>query len=424
MRIAFISQPFDRVMPPSMNSIGIWTYEVARRMAYQNDVTVFTRGRYPTQSQVAPNVRALFIPSLSQHRMGQISSLLLPLTTPKRPFFSSIFYNLEYGLQIALYILKNQYDVVHIQNYSQFIPIIRAFNPHVKIALHMRCEWLTQLDPSLISSRLRQTDWVFGVSDYITNKIRQAFPEHRSQCFTIANGVDTERFNRYDDFHGTDDSNPVILMVGRISPEKGIHDLLQAFRQIGRQYPHAQLKLVGSKHAVNKDFIVGLSEDAQVQGLEIYYQSNYLEKLQSMIPADLKNRVHFEGHVDFYKTIDFYQHSALLVNPSLSESFGRSLIEANACRLPVVAARAGGMTEIIENGYNGLLVSPGNPVELADAVNSLLQDAPLRKQMGMNGRNRVLERYTWDQICTDLANVYRLAVPAPPPTQQILSPHP
>ena len=75
--------------------------------------------------------------------------------SPKRPFFSSNFVALEYILPIALDLRRNQVDIVHLQNFSQFVPIIRAFNPRIKIVLHMRCEWLSLLDREMIEPRIQ-----------------------------------------------------------------------------------------------------------------------------------------------------------------------------------------------------------------------------------------------------------------------------
>lgn len=366
MKIALVSQPLDQVTPPVMNSIGIWTYEIARQLAKSNQVTVYTRAGIAKRGEIGENVRTQYVRSLPNRWMSKISDQINGSTPTRRPFFSSPLYYLRYGLQIALDIRKQKYDIVHIQNFSQFAPIIRALNPDVKIALHMRCEWLTQLDHTMIARRLPKTDLIFGISDYITNKVRQAFPEQSPKCFTIANGVDIDKFTGPADRPAS--NQQTILTVGRISPEKGIHVLLEAFPMLANRFPELRLVLVGSIASANKQYIVEMSDEAQVNALGKFYQGTYREHLDRLIPANLQNRVHFQGGVGYYTTIDFYQKSVMLVNPSLSESFGRSLIEGNACELPVIASRAGGMTEIIEPGYNGLLIEPGSVQELAAAM--------------------------------------------------------
>ncbi len=410
MKIAFVSQPLDRVVPPMMNSIGIWTNEIARRLAKSYDVTVYARGGLRPGPGIGEAVKTIFVRTIPKRWMAKLTRKMELRSTPQRPFFSSGFFALEYSLQVAISAMLQGAEVIHIQNFSQFVPIIRAFNPRAKIALHMRCEWLTQLDHDMIASRLKQTDLIFGVSDYITNKIRAAFPEHSHKCFSIVNGVDTELFKAKDSTApaSSPDEGLTILMVGRISPEKGVHVLIEAFVQIADRFPDTRLVLVGPGGSVSKDQIIELSDDEKVNGLLKFYQGGtYYEHLMALIPERLRGRIQFTGAVGYHQVIDYYQNSYVLANPSLSESFGRSLIEANACELPIIAARAGGMVEVVEPGVNGLLVESGCPQAFATALTQLLENPALHDRMATNGRKRVLELYSWDRICASLVDAYQ-----------------
>ena len=71
------------------------------------------------------------------------------------PLFGSDWHHRGYALEVAGMIRKLKCDVVHVMNYSQFVPVIRKFNPRSRLALHMQCEWLTQLDPSLVRGTCR-----------------------------------------------------------------------------------------------------------------------------------------------------------------------------------------------------------------------------------------------------------------------------
>ena len=109
---------------------------------------------------------------------------------------------------------------------------------------------------------------------------------------------------------------------------------------------------------------------------------------------------------DFY-VINHYREVDILINPSLREAFGRSLIEAMACQMPVVATRVGGMVEIVEDAKTGLWVNPGDATALAEAIIGLLSDENLRKSMAKAGRQRVLELFSWDQIVENLLRQYK-----------------
>ena len=73
------------------------------------------------------------------------------------------------------------------------------------------------------------------------------------------------------------------------------------------------------------------------------------------------------------------------------------LIEANACGTPVIGSEVGGIKYVIGDGETGVLVPPGDPVALADAITRILEDEELAARMGSNGRRMVMKNYTWDK---------------------------
>jgi glycosyltransferase involved in cell wall biosynthesis len=294
-------------------------------------------------------------------------------------------------------------------NFSQYVPLIRAFNTNAKFVLHMHCEWLTQLDASMIEGRLQQTDLVIGCSDYITNKIRIRFPEHADRCQTVFNGVDLARFAAKNGTGAVQkDDVKRLLFSGRISPEKGIHVLLDAFRQVIKHYPDSLLELAGAVGIAPMKFIVALSDEASVQALATLYEGNdYLTQLKAKLSPDISNRVSFLGFVPHSHLVDNYRRADVLINPSLSEAFGMSLVEAMAVGTPVVAARVGGMVDIVEDGETGVLVEPGNAEALAEGIISIISNPELGKALGQAGQKRVQELFTWEQVTHNLARYYQ-----------------
>src|SRR5438094_9732319 len=101
----------------------------------------------------------------------------------------------------------------------------------------------------------------------------------------------------------------------------------------------------------------------------------------------LGRHVHFAGFHDsvypFLAAMDVYVH------PALMEGFGIAVLEAMAMRKPVVATTTGGLPEIVQDGQTGILVPPGEPNALAQAIVSLLQDSTRGVAMGRSGRSRV-----------------------------------
>jgi spore coat protein SA len=407
MKIAFVNQPFDGVIPPHQNSVGIWTFQVAPYLAQANQVLVYAK-RMRTQNQwdAGDNIEYRFVPALPNIIVRRLSNMLARFQNKTRPVYASSLYYLDYILQVALNLRKEHCDVIHVHNFSQFVPLLRAFNPRAKIAIHMHCEWLSQLDPAMIERRIQKADFILGSSDYITQKVKQRFPQLADRCYTVFNGVDADDFIA-DASQPTSDE-PRLLFVGRVSPEKGVHVLIEAFRQVAERHPEVKLDLVGTVQELPVDFLIGLSDEPQVAQLAALYQENYSNYLQRLIPVQLKDRVRFWGGVPHEKTREFYQKANILVNPSFSEAFGMSLIEGMANQKPVIATRVGGMPEIVRNGKTGLLVNTGDVSALADAMNQLLANSEQQRTMGRAGRERVLKLFTWEKVTKRLSSYYQL----------------
>jgi glycosyltransferase involved in cell wall biosynthesis len=96
----------------------------------------------------------------------------------------------------------------------------------------------------------------------------------------------------------------------------------------------------------------------------------------------------------------------LLVLPSRSEPFGIALIEAMACRKPVVAAAVGGIREIVTSGEDGLLVPPEDPGALAAAIGAVLRDRALGRRLGERARETVARRFTFETTGSAYAKLF------------------
>jgi glycosyltransferase involved in cell wall biosynthesis len=112
------------------------------------------------------------------------------------------------------------------------------------------------------------------------------------------------------------------------------------------------------------------------------------------------------GHVRWDQLAELYRSASVFVMPSFYETFGISVVEAMAFGLPVVATTAGGLPEVVENGVTGILVEPGDPQALSDALIQLLRDPDLRQRMSRAGQERVRAEFTVDQIAPQTLEIY------------------
>ncbi len=301
MKVAFVSQPWDTLqLPVSAGSIPIWTSAIARKLSNLNlsdgcDVIVYARrseGQLAHETDEGVSYRRI---EVSGTRVYNGVAKALSRISPTFRYLCSRLYCFPYALRIAADLRRQSCDIVHIHNFSQFVPVIRALNPKIKIVLHMHCEWLSQFDREAIAPRLRQTDLIIGCSDYITDKIKARFPELAHRCQRVYNGVDTEQFQPVQSgaSKSTEDLN--LLFVGRISPEKGLHTLIEAFEKVADALPDSKLFLIGPNKPTAAEFIAELSDEPMVQNLARLDPPNYLRNLKRQLPESLKEKCLFYG---------------------------------------------------------------------------------------------------------------------------------
>jgi glycosyltransferase involved in cell wall biosynthesis len=280
---------------------------------------------------------------------------------------------------------------------------------------------LTRLDPPTVERRLAAADAIVTCSDYVTQRWRRRFPSRARDIHTVGNGVDLERFQPGDP--GVSLAvEPVILYVGRVSPEKGVHILARAFERILAQVPNARLSVIGSAGLLPFNQISLLDDDAYVAALRPFYGKGFLDRVRrqvfqahtgyvdairsSIAPATLA-RVHFHGALEYMDLPELYRSAQLLVAPSLcAEPFGLPLAEAMASGLPVIASRAGGMPGIVEEGRTGRLVERGDVDGLARAAVALLGDATTLSGMRRASRTSAEFRFGWQAAAGRLENIY------------------
>jgi len=404
-RLAFVTNPLDSGF---RSSISIVSLELAKRLAAGYDVTVYAgEGKQKRPAPAGVGVRR--IQSRPDQTLRRLTGALRPLYTLRKPFFSSHLYYPLYMTRLAVDLRRGGYDIVHLHNFTQFIPVIRALNPGIKIVLHMHSEWLTQLDGATMEKRVRKADLVLSCSGYITEKTRSAFPDAAQRCETLYNGVDMNSFGApQGEPRGKKAKRKKLLMsVGRITPDKGIHILIEAFNKLAPRYPDLELCHIGQERITPREFLVELSDDPKVRSLRAFYPGSYKERVLARLAPALSPKVTFLGHVDHPEMVARYAEAMIFTNASYHEPFGMPVAEAMACGLPVVAANTGGIREIVEDRASGLLVEPGDADSLAEGVTELLENDRMRESFGRAGRERVLSMFNWDTIASRLDELYR-----------------
>ncbi len=190
-------------------------------------------------------------------------------------------------------------------------------------------------------------------------------------------GCDRDAFLRE---FGLPDDAPVAGMIAQFIPRKGHRHLLAALPMVLERHPSLQVLLFGQGPLV-----------AEVQA--------------AVGEQGLDGHVHLVGfRADLARWLGCLD---MIVHPAEREGLGVSLLQAAAAGLPIIAARAGGVPEIVEDGRNGLLVAPGDVMALAEAIQRLLDDGGLRAEMGRRGRARIDAHFAPDAMVAGNLAVYR-----------------
>jgi glycosyltransferase involved in cell wall biosynthesis len=205
----------------------------------------------------------------------------------------------------------------------------------------------------------------------------------------IPNGIDLDSFpgapaGRIRRELGISPGVPLVGVVGRLNPLKGLEYFLAAMSRVAIRFPRARFLVVGDGGAIGPAFRRSLEREAALLGLEGPLQ---FTGFRSDVPELL-------GEL------------TVSVQPSLSEGLSNVILESFAAGVPVVATAVGGNPEMVEDGLNGLLVPPRDAAALADAVCRLLGDPDRARGMGAEGRRRVAERFSLASMVHRTAALY------------------
>ncbi len=176
---------------------------------------------------------------------------------------------------------------------------------------------------------------------------------------------------------------PVIAFAGRIAKEKNLELLVDAFRLVLQEVPNAQVLFIGGG-----PWQKGIAQFAEERGLS--------------------ESVHFTGMLPRQEVFHALSHAQIFAFPSLTDTQGIVVLEAMACGLPAVAVESGAVAEILRNKTEGLVVDP-RPEPFAQALLTLLQDEPTRREMGQKARQRAQE-FSSANCARRVVALYRRAV--------------
>jgi len=217
-------------------------------------------------------------------------------------------------------------------------------------------------------------------SAFMTREVISGFELPPEKVHLVPNGVDPELWAP----DRTRPREPMVLAWGRVQYEKGFQVLATAIGRLRQRVPDIRCVIAG--------------------------RGSYLPDLQIQLDVEgLGDLVHLAGFVDDDELRHLLATAGCVAIPSLYEPFGIVALEAMAAGAPTVAARTGGLAEILEGTGAGRLFTPGDPDELADQIEAVLTDPAISAAMQQQGERLVQEEYSWDAIAKRTLTVYSTA---------------
>lgn len=237
----------------------------------------------------------------------------------------------------------------------------------------------------------QRAERIITVSDYSFNFVAQHTDARKVTI--IRNFVDTSVFYPVDDMAKQEirkgnqykESDFILVYAGRLNESKGVSYILEGVKSVSESLP---VKLI----------IAG--DGPERAGLELFVKENQLEGI-----------VHFVGEIDKTRLLEFYRLSDGFIMASITgagniEGTPMALLEAMACKLPVITTRAGGIAAVIEDGKNGLFTNERNPQSISDKIRFIYENAELRKSMGENALSDIKDKFSLDKVIQNILEIY------------------
>ncbi|MFC1804920.1 glycosyltransferase [Candidatus Omnitrophota bacterium] len=296
--------------------------------------------------------------------------------------------------QIKRFLRDNPIDIIHTHGhrlgfYGRLAaklaktPVIIS-TIHISLYRYPTANWIKWFYLLLDNLSLRLCNKIICVSHALAQELITKASLNPKKITVIQNGIDLDRFSSVQVADNLRkelelDSQPVIGAICRLAEHKGHQYLLRAVKELSVSFPHLVCLIVGEGPMRSR--LEGLASQLGISG-NCRFLGNRKDVPQLLALLEV------------------------LVLPSFSEGFPLILLEAMAMRKAIVATRIGGVTELIEDEKNGLLVAPGDASAIARAVKGLLEAPQRREAIGGAGRNLVERDYKVEQMIVKTEGIY------------------
>ncbi len=287
--------------------------------------------------------------------------------------------------EVEKIIRSEEIDIVHARSR---VPAIISFFASRRVGVRFLTTAHGYYSTNLFSRIMGWSDLVIVSSSIVARHMAKDLGVPNNKIRLIPRGVDLEEF-KFQLPSNTQKSEYKIGIIGRITPIKGHDFFIQAIARAVKLFPKIKVLIVGEAPKERPE---------------------YKKKLENLV-----SRLNIERFVEFVGVRENIAETLssldLVVLPSVGqEAFGRVIIESGAAGVPVIATKVGGIVDIIEDGKNGILVSPDDIYDLTEAVLEVLKDRELAVSLAAEARKRVEKFYSLDEMVEKTLRVYEEAL--------------
>ena len=375
MKILHVTQFFSPVHGGSAEVPYHLSKELAKR---GHEVTIYTSDYKLSQDYISS------IPSVEVHPFKTWSSWANLYVTP--------------GMINRAKEETRHFDIIHMHNYRSFQNLVVAhyareygipyvLQAHGSATTFFQKRWLKRTFDAIWGYRiLKDASKVIAVTKIEAAQYR-SMGVGENKIEVVPHGIDLAEFDnlpergKFRKKYSLNDSQMIILYLGRIHKTKGLDLLTKAFAGLSEKLDDAKLVIVGP-------------------------DDGYLSSLKKLITdLEISDKVLFAGPLYDQDKLTAYVDADVYVLPSSYEIFGITILEAMACGIPVVATDRCGIADVVDNQAG--LVIPHDSEQLQHALLQTLGDNKMRREFGEKGRLLVREKFNWEKVSEQVESVYK-----------------
>ena len=265
-----------------------------------------------------------------------------------------------------------------IKGKSMFIAASHNFLRSIEIRDFLNLKWLNPFNwgkliylTSVFIDKLTKfkADFVQCLCQFGADRCKTLYKMSDNKIFIVSNGVDTKKFTIR-----PMPKKKTIFFIGSAVEHKGLDILIRALPIVTKAYLDIEVFVLGEANKREKSLIQFAKE------------------------LGVNSKINWQRSISQNQMPKFYQKAYLVVLPSRLDLFPMTALETMSSGIPLIAAKIGGLPEIIEDGVSGLIINKEDSEELATAIIKLLDDPKKAEEMGKKGREIVEQKFTWEKV--------------------------